>query len=47
MFPYKVTNAGVVRMCLIRGVGLFMSHQQAFDRHIVEKGDGNVGYLVL
>jgi hypothetical protein len=47
MFPYEATDAGVVRMCFVRAVGLFISHWQAFDQCIIEKGDCNVGYLVL
>jgi hypothetical protein len=47
MFPYEATDAGVVRMCFVRAVGLFISCRRAFDRRIVEKGDCNVGYPIL
>jgi hypothetical protein len=47
VFPYKVTDAGVLGMCFVRAVRLFISCWWAFDWRIVEKGDGNVRDLVL
>jgi hypothetical protein len=47
VFPYKATDAGVVRMCFVGAVGLFALCQQAFDWCIVKEGNGDIGNLIL
>ena len=47
MFPYKASDAWVLRKGLECTIFKLISCQRAFDRYVVDKGNGEMGNFVL